>query len=102
MEAFHCTAPDRTVLVGADKNADIDADADAVDTALTYDTIIGVDDLVELSDHKRDRLDALDLLLRADELPLEVLHLVLDVLLLRYQIYIIYSSTKHASTNADG
>lgn len=57
------------------------ADADAV--GLTYDAIVGVNDLIKLADHKGDGLDPLDLLLRANEFPLEILHFVLDVLLLR-------------------
>ena len=46
------------------------------------DAVVVVDDLEELADDERHRLDALDLLLRAHELALQILHLVLDVILL--------------------
>ena len=46
------------------------------------DSVVVVDDLEELTDDKRHGLDALDLLLSAHELALQVGHLILDVLLL--------------------
>ena len=48
-----------------------------------HDARMLINRLEELADHERDRLNPLDLLLRADELPLEVLLLVLDVLFLQ-------------------
>ena len=45
-----------------------------------------VDGLHELADHEGHALDALDLLLGADELPLEVPLLILDVLLLELEV----------------
>ena len=49
------------------------------------DAVVVVDDLEELADDKRDGLDAFDLLLGSHEFALQVLHLVLDVLLLDLQ-----------------
>jgi len=46
------------------------------------DAIVLVDHFHELADDERHRLDPLDLLLRAEELALEILLLVLDVLFL--------------------
>lgn len=65
------SAEDAHVVVGAGRGAD--------------DAVVGVHHLEELADHERHRLDALDLLLGTDELPLQVLHLVLDVALLDVQ-----------------
>jgi hypothetical protein len=45
--------------------------------------VVHVNHLEELADHEGDRLDALNLLLGAQQLTFEVLCLVLDVLLLR-------------------
>ena len=47
--------------------------------------MVVVDDLEELADDKRDRLDALHLLLGAHVLALQVVDLVLDVLLLNLE-----------------
>ena len=47
--------------------------------------MVVVDDLEELADDKRDRLDALHLLLGAHVLALQVVDLVLDVFLLDLQ-----------------
>jgi len=50
-----------------------------------HDADVGVHHLQELADDERDRLDALHLLLRTQQLALQVLLLVLDVLLLHVQ-----------------
>lgn len=52
---------------------------------LTDDTVVGVDDLVKLPDDQWHRLYPLDFLLRANQLALEILHLVLDVFLLPHE-----------------
>ena len=63
-------AQDAHVVVGARRGAD--------------DAGVGVHHLEELADHERHRLYPLDLLLRPQQLALEVLLLLLDVLLLLY------------------
>lgn len=49
---------------------------------LTYDAVVGVDDLVELPDDQGHGLYPLDLFFGADVLSFQVFHLVLDVLFL--------------------
>mmetsp|Transcript_19580 Transcript_19580/g.51517 ORF Transcript_19580/g.51517 Transcript_19580/m.51517 type:complete len:217 (-) Transcript_19580:35-685(-) len=61
-------AEDAHVVVGAGRRAD--------------DAVVVVDDLEELADDERHGLDALDLLLGPHQLALQVLHFVLDVILL--------------------
>ena len=48
-----------------------------------HDAVVGVDHLVELADDQRDGLDAGDLLLGPEQLPLQMAHLVLEVFLLQ-------------------